>query len=73
MKNITYGYANERAGLITHAQSVWIKSLRHINYAVAHAAVLTTASVSRRQAFPLARRSEIGRQLIKMLSIARFV
>ena len=74
MKNITYGYANERAGLITHAQFVWINSLRHINYAVAHAqAVLTTACVSRRQAFPLARRSEIGRQLIKMLSIARFV
>ena len=24
MKNITYGYANERAGLITHAQFVWI-------------------------------------------------
>ena len=37
MKNITYGYANERAGFITHAQFVWIKSLRHINYAVAHA------------------------------------
>ena len=36
-------------------------------------AVLTTACVSRRHAFPLARRSEIGRQLIKMLSIARFV
>ena len=36
MKNITYGYANERAGLITHAQFVWIKCLRHINYAVAH-------------------------------------
>ena len=30
-------------------------------------AVLTTACVSRRQAFPLARRSEIGRQEIKML------
>ena len=37
MKNITYGYANERAGRITHAQFMWIKSLRHINYAVAHA------------------------------------
>ena len=39
VKNITYGYANERAGLITHVhvQFVWIKSLRHINYAVAHA------------------------------------
>ena len=36
-------------------------------------ALLTTACVSRRQAFPLARRSEIGRQLIKMFSIARFV
>ena len=31
------------------------------------------ACVSNRQAFPLARRSEIGRQLIKMLSIARSV
>ena len=51
---------NERAGLITHAQFVWIKSLRHIIYAVAHAQCL-------RQAFPLARRSEIGRQEIKML------
>ena len=40
MKNITYGYANERAGLIIHAQFVWIKSLRHINYAVAHAQCL---------------------------------
>ena len=40
MKNITYGYANERAGLITHAQFVWIKILRHINYAVAHAQCL---------------------------------
>ena len=28
--------ANERAGLITHAQVVWIKSVRHINYTVAH-------------------------------------
>ena len=36
-------------------------------------AVLTTACVSRRQAFPLAWQSEIGRQEIKMLSIARFV
>ena len=40
MKNITYGYANERAWLITHAQFVWIGSLRHINYAVAHAQCL---------------------------------
>ena len=40
MKNITYGYANERAGLITHAQFVWIKSLRQINHAVAHAQCL---------------------------------
>ena len=37
VKNITYGYANERVGLISHVQFVWIKSLRHINYAVAHA------------------------------------
>ena len=29
MKNITYGYANERAGLITHAQFVWIESETH--------------------------------------------
>ena len=36
-KNITYGYANERTGLITHVQFVWIKSLRHMNYAVAYA------------------------------------
>ena len=72
MKNITYGYANERAGLIIHAQFVWIKSLRHWLCSCA-CAVLTTACVSRRQAFPLARRSEIGRQLIKRLSIARFV
>ena len=36
VKNITYGYANERVGLITNVQFVWIKSLRHINYAVAH-------------------------------------
>ena len=42
VKNITYGYANERAGLITHVQFVWIRSLIHINYAVA-CAVLTTA------------------------------
>ena len=37
MKNLTYSYANERAGLITHAQFVWIKHLRHIKYAVVHA------------------------------------
>ena len=35
VKNITYVYANERAGLISHVQFVWIKSLRHINYAAA--------------------------------------
>ena len=40
MKNITHDYANERASLITHAQFVWIKSPRHINYAVAHAQCL---------------------------------
>ena len=40
MKNITYGYANERAGLIKHAQFMCINSLRHINYAVTHAQCL---------------------------------
>ena len=40
MKNITYGYAIEKAGLITRAYFVWITSLRHINYAVAHAQCL---------------------------------
>ena len=37
MKNITYGYANEGWGLPTLVQFVWIKHLRHIKYAVAHA------------------------------------
>ena len=37
MKNITYGYANEGRGLHTLMQFVWIKHLRHIKYAVAHA------------------------------------
>ena len=40
MKNITYAYANEMAGLITRVQFVWIKNLIHINYAVAHAQCL---------------------------------
>ena len=40
MKYITYGYANGRSGLITHVQFVWIKSLRYIDYAVAHAQCL---------------------------------
>ena len=29
VKNITYGYAIERAGLITRVQFVWIKSQTH--------------------------------------------
>ena len=37
MKYITYGYANEVRGLPTLVQFVWIKHLRHIKYAVAHA------------------------------------
>ena len=40
MKNITYGYANEGKGLSTVLQLVWLKSLRHIIYAVAHAQCL---------------------------------
>ena len=56
MKNITYSYANERAGLITYVQFVLIKGLRHINYAVAHGQCLRQhACVSRRQVFSLAR------------------
>ena len=35
MKNITYGYANDGRGLSTLLQFMWLKSLRHINYAVA--------------------------------------
>ena len=37
VKNITYGYVNEKAGLISRVQFVWIKSLRHIKYTVARA------------------------------------
>ena len=37
VKNISYAYANERKGFIRHVQFMWIKRLRHINYAVAHA------------------------------------
>ena len=40
MKNITNGYANEGRGLCTLMQYVWIKHLRYIKYAVAHAQCL---------------------------------
>ena len=40
MKNITYGYANEGRGLPTLVQFVWIRHLRYIKYAVAHAQCL---------------------------------
>ena len=40
MKNITNGYANEGRGLSTLMQYVWIKHLRYIKYAVAHAQCL---------------------------------
>ena len=40
MKNITYGYANEGAGL-TYTGAIRVdKHLRHIKYAVAHAQCL---------------------------------
>ena len=40
MKNITYGYANEGRGSPTLVKFVWIKHLRHIKFAVAHAQCL---------------------------------
>ena len=40
MKNITYGYENDGRSLSTLMQFVWIKNLRHIKYAVAHALCL---------------------------------
>ena len=40
MKNITYGYANDGRCLSTLVQFVWIKHMRHIEYAVAHAQCL---------------------------------
>ena len=77
MKNITYVYANERAGLITHEQFMWIKSLRYINYAVAHAQCLRQHVYAEDRHFfspgETLSEDEIGRQEIKMLSIAKFV
>ena len=40
VQNKTYGCANEGRGLSTLMQCVWIKHLRHIRYAVAHAQCL---------------------------------
>ena len=70
VKNLTYGYTNERAGLLTHVQFVLIESEAHSLCSCA-CAVRTTADVSRQQAFlspcEALSEGEIGRQEIKML------